>query len=268
MANTTWNPSDKAAGITLSGSNLIATNVGGGIFAVRTVGRQVAGKFYWEYTCTTWVGTGGIGVVGQSFPISGTHLNNNAQHSTTSLDRTGNCYVNGTVQGGISFGTLAGVVVCVALDLNARLIWYRVGAAGNWNAGASNNPATGVGGVAIPDMGYGIPVYPCVEVQQNNDSITANFGDSAFTGAVPVGFTSGFTAGASIPTNALASQINAEHWLTTSPQAQVTQIAAEHWASATNTGLQAVVTQIAAEHWASVASVPLQVGGPIVTMIG
>src|SRR5678815_2982157 len=34
-----------------------------------------------------------------------------------------------------------------------------------------------------------------------------------------------------IPTNAIASQALAEHWLTTSPQAQITQVILEHWMS-------------------------------------
>ena len=76
------------------------------------------------------------------------------------------------------------------------------------------------------------------------------------------------TGSTTIPTSALATQLAAEHWLTTNPQAQVTQIAAEHWASITGTGEQAVVTQMAAEHWASVASIVPSRGGPIVTMIG
>lgn len=99
--------------------------------------------------------------------------------------------------------------------------------------------------------------------------ITANFGDTAFVGEAtrPAGFTAGFTAGASIPTNALASQISAEHWLTTNPQAQVTQAFVEHWASVSSGTLQALATQVLLEHWASVASVPVAAGGPMVTMI-
>jgi hypothetical protein len=73
------------------------------------------------------------------------------------------------------------------------------------------------------------------------------------------------TGSTTIPTRALVTQVGAEHWLTTNPDAQVTQIAAEHWATVTGTGVQAVVTQVALEHWASVA---IRAGGPIVTMIG
>jgi hypothetical protein len=161
----------------------------------------------------------------------------------------------------------AGQVLCIAADLTSRLIWYRIGAAGNWNANATRNPATGVGGVVILNLGNGIPVFPAANVNALNDQITANFGDTAFVGAVPSGFTSGFTAGASVSTNAIASQALAEHWLTTNPQAQITQVVAEHWASVASDNLQAVVTFVALEHWTSVASVVPAAGGPMVTMI-
>lgn len=68
------------------------------------------------------------------------------------------------------------------------------------------------------------------------------------------------------PTVAWVTQVAAEHWLATNPQAQVTQMAAEHWGTVASTaGTQLVVTQVAVEHWATVA---IRAGGPMVTMIG
>jgi len=188
-----------------------------------------------------------------------------------SLQNSGTVYVDGT-NTGIVFGTVtSGSVVCIAVDCDARLIWYRIGAAGNWNTVASNNPATGVGGIAIFNLGRGIPLYPMASLTTSGDQVTANFGDTAFVGAVPSGYTSGFTAGASVPTNALASQALAEHWLTTNPDARITQVVLEHWASVTNDNLQAIVTQVLLEHWMSVDApvVPPVVSsnGPIITMI-
>jgi hypothetical protein len=141
-----------------------------------------------------------------------------------------------------------------------------LGAAGNWNANAAYNPATGVGGVST-NLGVGIAAYPACCLAAVNDQVTANFGDTAFTGAVPSGYTSGFTAGASVPTNAIASQALAEHWLTTNPDARITSVVAEHWASVASGNLQAVVTFVALEHWTSVAVVVPAAGGPMVTMI-
>jgi hypothetical protein len=185
---------------------------------------------------------------------------------SSGVARTGVVYVDG-VSTGINIGTIvSGTVVCIAYDVTNRLVWYRLGAAGNWNANATYNPATGVGGVSTTP-GVGIPAHPAVYVSQATEILTANFGDTAFVGAVPSGYTSGFTAGASVPTNAIASQALAEHWLTTDPDARITQVVAEHWASVASDNLQAVVTQVLLEHWTSVAVVVPAAGGPMVTMI-
>jgi hypothetical protein len=265
VANTTWNPSDKTANITLTGSNLIATSTSVSRGIVRAADCQVAGKFYFEYTCNVIAGANtSLGIATSLMTSAGALSDLNAcQINKTS----GQVWANGV--NAFTFGTsLAnGNVVCIALDCTARLIWFRIGAAGNWNNNATYNPATGVGGVAIFNFGAALQAFPFAGLQATSDQITANFGDTAFVGAVPSGYTSGFTAGASVPTNALASQAVAEHWLTTSPQAQVTQVVAEHWASVASGNLQAVVTQVMLEHWASVAVVVPAAGGPMVTMI-
>jgi hypothetical protein len=213
--------------------------------------------------------TSSVGVAAQTFSVNESlgQITGSVLGAAVALQHNGSIISNkGSV--GTSFGVIAsGAVICVALDCDARLIWFRVGAAGNWNNVAGNNPATGVGGVFNAGLGSGIPIYPGVSVCTTNDQITANFGNTAFTGAVPSGYTSGFTAGASVPTNALASQVAAEHWLTTNPAAQITQVAVEHWQSVTSDNLQAIVTQVAIEHWMSVASVSPAAGGPMVTMI-
>jgi hypothetical protein len=264
MANTTWNPSDKSAQVTLSGGNLVATSSAGSIVGVRAVDKQSLGKFYWECTQTSVANTSsGVGFFSPTFNLNLTFIS--GVPGACGVQHSGQIYNNG-VFASINFGTITnGTVICLAIDCTARLIWFRLGAAGNWNNSGTADPATGIGGISNLNLGDGIPVFPAVSFGNSPDQYTANFGGTAFTGTVPSGFTSGFTAGASIPTNALASQISAEHWLTTSPQAQVTQIAAEHWATVTGTGVQAVVTQVALEQWASVA---IQAGGPIVTMIG
>ena len=265
MANTIWNSADKDAALTLSGGNLTVTLGSSTTSGIRAVDKQVTGKFYWECTATTWSAISeSVGLA----PITwarGTTLTGSVA-GLTGLTRGGQIYVDGAaiVSG---FGTIAnGSVICIAFDADSRLVWYRVGSGGNWNNSASANPATGAGGVQTY-LGRGIPAYPALGLTTSGSAVTANFGDSAFVGAVPSGFTAGFTAGASVPTNAIASQALAEHWLTTNPQAQVTQVVAEHWASVASGNLQAVVTQVLLEHWTSVAVVVPAAGGPMVTMI-
>ena len=277
MANTTFNPSDKQANIVLTNANLTArmnTSLQNGL--VRAIDKQTFGKFYWECTVDAFTNVGSaVGMAWSVLPTTGSIASAGAAFGVVGLARNGQVWAEGastlSIDGSsttISFGTVASAtVVCVAVDLTTRLVWFRLGAAGNWNNLAGRNPATGVGGVFIGSLGNGVAAYPAINLSALNDQITANFGDTAFTGAVPSGYTSGFTAGASVPTNALASQALAEHWLTTNPAAQITQVVAEHWASVTSDNLQAVVTQVLIEHWASVAVVVPAAGGPIVTMI-
>jgi hypothetical protein len=255
MANTTWSPTDKSAGITLTGSNLIATCSGGGTNSVRAPDKQVTGKFYWECTCNTIssVITGvGIHAGWVSFATGGY---SSAVGTCGVLQSGGGIYVDGSHSGQPSLGALvAGNVICIAVDAGARLIWFRVGAAGNWNGSAANNPATGVGGVPFTSLGIGIQIYPSAVFGTISDQVTANFGDTAFTGAVPAGFTSGFTAGAVLPVNEVITQIAAEQWANNpSPDMQLTQMLVEQWAEVTTVTPQFILTQALVEQWASVA---------------
>jgi hypothetical protein len=186
VANTTWNPADKSAGITLTGGNLIAT--GGLSTGVRGVDRQTAGKFYFEYTMTTWAGATCCGVATLAAGFSTA-----SSLGVASVNAAGQVVCHG-VSSGVSLGTRAnGNIIGVAVDFTAKLIWFRVAPAGNWNNNATYSPATGVGGVNISAIGgAGTSVYPYFASVTTANSVTANFGDSAFSGVVPAGYTSGF----------------------------------------------------------------------------
>jgi len=253
MANTSWNGSDKTANITLTGSSLIATATSSSTGGVRAADKQQTGKFYWECTLTTISGvSSGVGVGG-----SGASLTANALSTTIDClmaTNSGTIYVN-TVSSGVTLGARAsGDVICIALDLTTTgsgLIWFRVGAAGNWNANAGNNPATGVGGI-VCGFGPAIAAYPMWISNANSTVCTANFGDTAFTGAVPSGFTSGFTSGATPALNAAITQEALEDW-SSGGDARLTQIALEQWVNPATGNVQAILTQIALEEWCSVA---------------
>jgi F5/8 type C domain len=182
-----WNPDD-LLNITLSNAYLTATATSLAIGSVRSANQQSTGKFYWEYTLTTFVGNANVGVMSATFPL-GSYFST-ATVGSAGVVNTGIVYSDG-VSSGLNIGTLTtGSVVCIAIDCSARLIWCRLGAAGNWNGSGTANPATGTGGVSI-SLGGSVPVYAAM-VGYNGDAVTANFGGSAFTGAVPSGFTAGF----------------------------------------------------------------------------
>lgn len=194
--NTAWSPSDKV-NVTLTASNLVATATGRG--GVRASDPKVTGKYYWEVTASPFTDTGsGVGVAIASANLSNLSLNGAA---AAIAYRSGSIYIN-NVNSGATIGNFAGQTVCVAVDFSAALIWFRQGAAGNWNGNASNNPATAVGGISFTAIGVTAgttSVYPVGCFGVTNDALTANFGDSAFVGAVPAGFTAGTAGSVAVP---------------------------------------------------------------------
>lgn len=181
---TTWNPSDKGVDITLSGSNLIATNNGtaNGDPGCRSIASQSTGKFYFEVVPNPGGGQA-IGFANSTWAFAnfgdanflGYRLSNGQINQATTL---------ATVETGS-----AGARVCVAVDLGANLLWIKVNA-GNWNNNASYDPATATGGVTFTNMGTVFAA--CYVGTFANQATTANLGASAFTYSVPSGFTAGF----------------------------------------------------------------------------
>jgi hypothetical protein len=264
---TTWSTTDKSAACTLSGGNLVASFPSASL-GVRSIDRVYSGKYYWEVTFTT-ASNLSIGICPGGANLA-TLASGTATAQSVIVTSGGTSFMGATSLGSIggTFGN--GWVLCVALDATNGIVWFRNGAAGNWDGNAAHNPATGAGGNNFVPIGAppGFGVYACANGGGGGGVATANFGASGFTGAVPSGFTSGFPDSTTPVTNAVDTQVTLEHWLTTNPDAQVTQVALEHWATVTGTGVQAIATQIALEHWASVANVPTSINGPMITMIG
>jgi hypothetical protein len=252
MVNTTWSATDKTANLTLTGGNLIATSSSAGTNQVRAAHCQYLGKFYWECTFNTVAGTNSGPALYSALSLSSiaTGFAVGAATGTCGFTKGGVVYLDGSATGTDVGALVNGSLACIAVDLTARLAWFRIGAAGLWNNSASGDPATGTVGISILSLGNGIPVYPAVCLAGLNEQATAKFGDTAFTGTVPSGFTAGWTTAAAVVTNDLVTQSALEHFYATNPDNQTTQTALEMWATtATITG-QNLVTQVALEMWA------------------
>jgi len=126
--------------------------------------------------------------------------------------KSGTINLNGAASGSTLGALVAGNVIGIAVDLVAQMGWLRVAPSGNWNGSATANPATGIGGLPLNSISSGglIPLYPVCAFAGVSDSTTANFGDTAFTGTAPSGFTGGFTAGATIPLNTYLAGVGRE----------------------------------------------------------
>src|SRR5215813_13939651 len=95
---TTWNPSDKSAGVSLSNGNLTAVIASGtGDQGARSTTSKTSGKFVFEVTFNqvgaSVADTGaGIGLSGATFP----GLGSNASSGAMIYVNGGNIWVNGT----------------------------------------------------------------------------------------------------------------------------------------------------------------------------
>jgi hypothetical protein len=240
MANTTWNPADIATGMVLSNGNLTASNTGN-FTGVRAAKGWNAGKYYFEFTVTAMT-SGYVGLA-----KSTTDLTSGGTSGAVGVNGSGSVDVNG-VSTGVVIGAISGSLLGIAVDITSNLVWFRSGAAGSWNAtsGTANNPVTGVGGISLSAIAG--TLFPWFEVVfASSQSVTANFGDSAFSGAVPSGYTAGWPQVAAA-TSALNTQMLVEEWAASNPAAQLTQLLLEEWMLVPPYG-DMRATQVGAEQW-------------------
>lgn len=182
----TWNPADKSAGIVLSGGNLTATTTS--FDGVRGVKGYGSGKYYFEYKVTSAWGSSstGVGLCLASHSLPQTY---SAPAGTAMVFGSGSLFVNGATPGPNLGIRAANDVIGIAVDITSGLLWFRVSPSGQWNGSGTPNPATGTGGFSLSGMPG--TLYPLFGAQVAHTAV-ANFGASAFSGAVPSGFTSGW----------------------------------------------------------------------------
>lgn len=76
-------------------------------------------------------------------------------------------------------------IICIAYDFTNKLIWFRINN-GQWNAGGSDDPSTGVGGYSFSSVTG--DCYPSFCTKTAGVTTTTNFGSSAYTFTKPTGF--------------------------------------------------------------------------------
>jgi hypothetical protein len=183
-----WNQLDLSATVTLSGGNLTAS-FGAGGSGVRSTMSVSSGKYYWEFAFGPSLQSNTVcGLATAAASLTG--IPTTAAGSAI-INGSGTVNINGTQQGatGLLGGFGSGGIACFAFDATAQLIWVRNGAAGNWNGSGTANPATGTGGFSTAALTGSLFAY--AGATTSSTAVTANFGASAFTGAVPSGFASG-----------------------------------------------------------------------------
>lgn len=185
------------ASVTLSGGNLVVTNSGTisadqGAHVASTSGKT-SGKYYFETTVASFLAGANI-ATGVGTPTSTyTNMGNTATNGTTVRIGTGTILYNGGSSGSSLGACVTGNVIGIAVNLDVTFgLWFRVAPSGLWNGDAAANPATNTGGINKP-TGTLVPfnVFGGTGGVANN-VLTTNFGATAFTGAVPSGFTAGW----------------------------------------------------------------------------
>lgn len=171
---TTWNPSDKQASSTLSSGNLRAALNGG---SVRSIWSAVSGKYYFEFKFAGSTGQ----MVGVATSAANIDSWPGADAYGWALERaTGYIYTGG---GAPYSGASGGTTISVLLDLDNKKLQFK---RNNANLGPAIDLPSGVAFYAI--CGY-------------YDTVIANFGATAFTYAVPTGYTAGFGETTGLPAN-------------------------------------------------------------------
>jgi len=180
---------DSAGGeIAMSNGGLTATRTAITLeTGARSTVARSTGKYYFEFTRGISTGTSdsvGIVIVGQ--PYSSVLTGANCSVIFTNYG-PGWIYTNGSSPVRILGAAVVGDVISVAVDLTAHKIWFRKNG-GNWNDNATYNPATDVGSFPVASGNF-VPVMGFDDNSaQIGNTVTVNFGASAFAYAVPSGF--------------------------------------------------------------------------------
>lgn len=179
----TWNPLDKAANITLSAGNLVATTTSGSQGLVRATAAAVATKVYIEGIATVDTGN-------WSFGWSNALQSLTAQLGSTAngfaANGNGNVFFNNNVIGTIGTTFSQPNLMRIAVDFTAKLVWIAIGGA-FWNNSATADPATGAGGYSLAGIAAG-PYFATFGAAGTGAQILGGFGATATWFAAPSGF--------------------------------------------------------------------------------
>lgn len=173
----TLDPANKSANISLSLGSLKATGNSSPGMVKATISKS-SGKWYWEFTVNTQGFSGSsfsIGIADASYNVNSGVGPGQDTHAYTCWDDGGKEFNNVFVSG-YTANQVVGTVIGIALDLDGGTITYY------FNGVSQGVMYSGITGTWFP-MYYG-------DVFAN--ACTFNFGATAFSGSVPVGYNSGF----------------------------------------------------------------------------
>lgn len=190
-ATTTFDPSNKGTGLSLSGGNLTATVTTNSWYLARTITSHASGKYYAEFTVVT--GSGGANAIGVGLGTSSANLNDYLGSDANAVSYYGGdgaVYFNGSAFN--TFGTYGNAaVVGEAMDVSNGRLCYTIDGT-HWQNDNTNLtcPTLGTNAINISTFSPST-LYMYVSLNKANAGnavITGNFGGSAYTYTVPTGY--------------------------------------------------------------------------------
>ncbi len=184
--------------VTMTNGNLTATHTNTtSNSGARSTSLKNSGKYYIEYQMSILTGQfTGCGILTAAGTL--TNFVTDGTNCAAFYQGTGAIWSNGAAQGALA-GYTATDFIGLAVDLDNDKVWFRANSVGLWNNGllAAQNPATNTGGFSISNFSattMGLVVGFGGSGTNVNERWLCNFGQAAFNGAVPSGFTSGWPA--------------------------------------------------------------------------
>lgn len=232
---TVWDTLDtdsvSTAGVTFTNANLTAQISTSTHSVVQSLEGKKSGKWYVEFTVNTTSASLGVGLI-PAWGVLSTFLGGTGSAGSPNGDAGWAYYNNtpsglvenvGTAQTAVNLATYTtSDVIGMAVDLDNGRVWWRKNT-GSWvGTSGTPNPATNTGGFDISNLlTGGCRVYIGFDASVSGTKLTLNAGGSAFTGAVPSGFTAGWTnttAGTYFGTLATSSNLANNTLVNTPPQ--------------------------------------------------
>lgn len=176
---TSLNPADKAAGVSLSGGNLVASNGSGSTIGIVRSLHAITGKRYFEAVFTAVISTGGV--ISAGIAKSTADLNadlGSAADTWAAWATTTGLYHSGTQT--LAYTSGAGDVFGFAVDQLGGKLWVRKN--GTWLTG---DPVAGTS-PAWSDLSG--TLHAAANPWGSGNVVTMRFDPASFSHAAPTGF--------------------------------------------------------------------------------
>lgn len=177
FSSAVFDSTDISGGVSLSNGDLTCTSTSDSFFGAKS-DQAIPGKAYIETT---------VGTISNSNLMIGITDSSMASNSVSTAAVTYYAQLPGLWKSGslgVSMSSVSlGDVIGVAVDPTSKLLWISIN--GSWQNG---DPGAGSGGYDYSLALTGADVYICGATYHTGESITVNFGASAFSQTVPTGF--------------------------------------------------------------------------------